>query len=429
MGVVPESHKQENARLYARCLLANGWSRLFSFDIGQGDGMQRISVAPEEAGIAVAWTGGRTDRRTRNQREQNDRTRGVAIAQIRLETSEARIPLKTETRTLSGHGARVSARPAQRLAAELNGKRFELFYGDLHRHTDISLCFSAADGTIEDAYRYAIDVAPLDFLGITDHTHDLDWGEPLAQIWWRSRKEVDRHALAGSFVPFYSYERSRGDTDHNVISLKADVLRPHTYPLPDFWRELDTNTFTIPHQPFNSATWQQRDDAHRPLLEIYQGFRHDARETDANEALARNHKVGFIASSDHISTSASYACVWAAEATRESIFRAMQARRTFGATSKILLKVTAGDHWMGESFRTKTALPIQVEVTGTAPISRVEMFVNGELKDSLTGTSRDVKWAYQPEAGLNGKHYFYVRVEQSDGNRAWSSPLWMEIGP
>lgn len=421
IGIELATHKQENMRIYARCLLPDGWSKLYSFKEGQGDGMQRISATALPDGVAVAWTTGRTDRR------KTPDPHGVAFAEIRLSDAKAVAPAKTSVRTLDSKPAEVSSKARQRPSAELAGKHYELFYGDLHRHTDISLCFSPVDGTIDDAYRYAIDAAPLDFLGITDHTHDLQMGEPLAHIWWRSRKEVNRHALAGKFIPFFSYERSRGDTDHNVISLRDDMLRPHTFPLPDFWKELDTNTFTIPHQPFNPVLWKHRDDVHRPLLEIYQGMRNDIRETDMQEGLSGGHHFGIIASSDHLSTSASFACVWAEQPTRESIFRAMQARRTFGATAQIVLKVTAGEHWMGEEFTTKKMPPLQIEARGTGPIAKVDLLVDGQFKDSLTSTATEVKWTPKLDSSLSGKHVFFVRLEQSDGNHAWSSPLWVEI--
>jgi Protein of unknown function (DUF3604) len=316
-----------------------------------------------------------------------------------------------------------------RPAVELAGRHYELFFGDLHRHTDISLCFAPSDGSIDDAYRYAIDASPLDFLGITDHTHDLAMGDELSLIWWRSRKEVNRHQLKNTFIPFFAYERSRADTDHNVISLRDDMLRPHTYPITQFWTELDTNTFTIAHQPFNRILWNYKDDVHRPLVEIYQGFRNDSKEKAAKEGLLRGHKFGIIASSDHLSTDASFACVWAEKTDREGVFRAMQARRTYGATAKIQLKVFAGGHWMGESFATNTMPPIEIEAQGTTPFSRCDIMVDGDVKQSLPGTRAEEKFTYQAAASLTGPHIFYVRLEQSDGNRAWSSPLWVDIKP
>ncbi|EEF59401.1 DUF3604 domain-containing protein [Pedosphaera parvula] len=422
IGIVPEHHKQDSSLLYARCLTGDNWSKLYSFEVGQGDSLQRFSAVPGQDGIATVWTTGRTDRR------KSEKPHGVAIANIHLEAGTSAIPVSS---VKIEQASSPHSKPAKHIrpSTELAGKGYELFTGDLHRHTDISLCFAPSDGSIDDAYRYAIDAAPLDFLGITDHTHDLAMGNPLSLIWWRSRKEVNRHQLIDRFVPFYSYERSRVDTDHNVISLRDDMLRPHTYPLTQFWTELDTNTFTIAHQPFNRILWNYKDDVHRPLMEIYQGFRNDAKEKDAKEGLLRGHKFGIIASSDHLSTDASFACVWAEKPTRESIFRAMQARRTFGATAHIKLKVFAGEHWMGESFSTNSMSPIKVEVKGTAPISSVDLLVDGDLKKSLPGNAAEGTFSFEPDGTLTGSHIFYVRLQQADGNRAWASPFWVEIKP
>lgn len=424
IGIVPETHKQDNARIYARCLLPDGWSKLYSFSEGQGDGMQRISVSPKSNGINLAWTTGRTDRR-----DPKSTHRGVALAEISLQDAKVKIAVTPKIVSLNSNKTTNSTAPRARPAADLGGKHYNLFYGDLHRHTDISLCFSPADGTIDDAYRYAIDAAPLDFLGITDHTHDLAMGDPLGLVWWRSRKEVNRHALGVNFFPFYSYERSRPDTDHNVISLREDVLRPHTYPLTQFWDELDTNTFTIPHQPFNSILWNYKDNAHRPLLEIYQGFRHDSKEEAATEGLMRGHEFGIIASSDHLSTSASFACVWTDKFSREGIFRAMQARRTFGATAKIVLKVTCGNHWMGEKFSTEETPVINVEVEGTDKIISAEFFMDGKSAKLFPGKRARENFTFTPEKLEPGQHIFYIRIKQADGNMAWSSPMWINFQP
>jgi hypothetical protein len=421
IGIVLAHHKQENMRIYARCLLPDGWSKLYSFKEGQGDGGQRISVSPEPDGIALAWTVGRTDRR------KTKDPHGVAFAEIKLPEAKAPLAAISHTRKVEPLAAQTPVTHRQRPSTELAGKHYELWYGDLHRHTDISLCFSPVDGTIDDAYRYALDAAPLDFLGITDHTHDLAMGEQLAHIWWRSRKEVNRHLLGSTFIPFFSYERSRGDTDHNIISLRDDMLRPHTYPLQQFWKELDTNTFTIPHQPFNPVLWKNKDDVHRPLLEIYQGMRNNIREPDMQEGLQGGHHFGIIASSDHMSTGASFACVWSDKPTREGIFRSMQARRTFGATAKIVLKVTAGEHWMGEIFSAKTMPPIQIEAQGTSDIASIDLLMDGQLAKSFPCQGAQAKFAYQPDSSLKGNHIFFVRLQQTDGNHAWSSPLWAEI--
>ena len=428
LGIVPATHKQENSRLYARCLLNDGWSKLFSFKEGQGDGGQRIFAAPTPDGLAAAWTSGRTDRRA-----PKNKNRGVELAEIKLTETAAKIPSETKTISVS-EAAKTIASKRLRPTAEVAGQHYELFFGDFHRHTDISLCFAPVDGTIDDAYRYGIDAAPLDFLGITDHTHDIAMGDELSLIWWRSRKEVNRHQLSGAFIPFFSYERSRGETDHNVISLRDDMLRPNTYEHYKFWEELgaDTNTFTIPHQPFNlKQVWNHKDNVHRPLLEIFQGFRNEVKEADAQVGLKGGHEVGFIASSDHLSTDASFACVWSPKPEREPIFRSLQARRTFGATAKIVLKVTCGDHWMGEKFSTNKIPPVAIEVTPTAGLTGLTLVLDGKdsvsIADLLSSPNHSTGTSLTLPKLDPGLHIFYVRVTQADGNMAWSSPFWVTL--
>ncbi|MGZ5567551.1 MAG: hypothetical protein ACXWKG_11090 [Limisphaerales bacterium] len=480
MGITGTTHVQSDWGIYARCFENGVWSKLIRFDRGQGDALQRISAAPTADGISVAYTFGRTDRRNpqnyeedalapdkvvphvskkrgpsaggesddepapkaKNKKAKNRTTppkedqplpsdgRGIVIGNVSLQQVNQMLYSysagQPKTATLPAEDANTIAPKPARPSIDINGKHYELYYGDFHRHTDISLCFWPGDGTMDDAYRYGIDAAPLDFLGVTDHTHDIAMGDPLSLLWQRIRKEVNRHALEGKFIPFYSYERSRGDTDHNVISLRDDMLRLHTYPHSEFWKELDTNTFTIPHQPFNSVLWKTNDREHRPIMEIYQGFRDHTCESDATNGLASGNEVGFIASSDHLSTGTSFACVWAEQPTRENIFRALQARRTFGAMDQIVLAVTCGDHWMGEKFEVTETPTIKIlahPVKGT--ITKLEAYIDGIPHELPLAQSAEDQFEYRPSASLKGKHTIFIRVSESTGNFAWSSPMWI----
>jgi len=426
LGYEHRSHIEQGWGLYARCYGEEGWSALQQFAIGQGDGMQRLELASPRtagelnstvAGLHAIWTTGRTDRR------DNERPRGLVLGVIRLPGQAAKSIGLTPTKAVAANfpAANVRRRPT----AEVDEKQYSLFYGDLHRHTDLSLCRVPIDGTTDDAYRYASDVAQLDFLGITDHTRDIAKGDALSQLWWRCRKEVYRNQLGDRFLPFYAYERSHGNTaDHNVISLRPDMLRPYTYPVPKFWEELGPDTITIPHQPIRRDTWKYQNNELRPLMEIFQGCRDQSIETHAHVGLGKGYLLGFIASSDHMSTSASYACVWAEEATRESIFAAFKARRTFGANANIQLKATAGTHWMGEEIHVAALPPLQLSVIGTAPIRLIELLVDGHVVKTYSPNKKHVELEENLE--LSGAHYIYFRVTQVDGNKAWSSPFFLK---
>jgi hypothetical protein len=225
------------------------------------------------------------------------------------------------------------------------------------------------------------------------------------------------------------------ETDHNVISLRSDMLRSELYTRREICSEITGDTFLIPHSPINRHAehniWDSNiDGRHRPLLELYQGFRHRMtaqNEEAALEGLGRGHRFGFIGSSDHVSTAASYAGVWAEEPSRESIFRALQARRTFAATARIQLVVFAGDHWMGEAF-TATAMPdIRIKARGTAPFKKIEIILDGDVIERAAMDAQNVLFTYAPEDTPAGDHYLYVRLTQDDGNVVWSSPLFVTI--
>ncbi|MCA9300299.1 MAG: DUF3604 domain-containing protein, partial [Phycisphaerales bacterium] len=349
--------------------------------------------------------------------------RGLWLSSLVADSRPSRVVASTFHRPAP---AVVDARPEPPMHEGMG-----LYYGDLHRHTDLSLCFPFYDGSIEDAYRYAIDVAPLDFLAITDHSRDLDHGNVDSLLWHRCMKEVTRHRVDGRFMPYFSYERSQGATDHNVISLRQDMLRPHEPPLESFWEELDGDTFTIPHatiapphESFNPVTWTIHDDAKRPLMELYQGFRDETSMHIAKRAMSEGHHLGFIAASDHCSTSASYACVWAPERTHESIFRAMQSRRTFAATARVELAWRLGDHWMGARMTTdETSLTFDCHYRGTAPIARVDLLMDGEVVE--THATNEGRFTMRHPG--DGEHAFHVHVIQTDGNEAWGSPIWVTV--
>ena len=85
------------------------------------------------------------------------------------------------------------------------------------------------------------------------------------------------------------------------------------------------------------------------------------------QAWAKGYKLGVQASSDHVSTHASYVCLLAADRSREALVNAIRKRHSYAATANILLDFRG----QGDITRT-TALPdLSARIVGTAPIKRV----------------------------------------------------------
>ncbi|MEP6673208.1 MAG: hypothetical protein ABJF10_28925, partial [Chthoniobacter sp.] len=87
--------------------------------------------------------------------------------------------------------------------AEIDGKKLQIQRGEFHRHTEIS-GDGGNDGPLEDMWRYAVDVAGMDWLGCGDH----DNGAGREYPWWLTQKTTDAFYLPGSFNSLYTYERS-----------------------------------------------------------------------------------------------------------------------------------------------------------------------------------------------------------------------------
>ncbi|PAW66417.1 MAG: hypothetical protein B9S38_13685, partial [Verrucomicrobiia bacterium Tous-C4TDCM] len=145
------------------------------------------------------------------------------------------------------------------------------------------------------------------------------------------------------------------------------------------------------------------------------------------KALAVGHKLGVFASSDHISTHTSFGGVYVEEFTREGIINGFKARRTVAATDKIFIELSSGEHLMGEVFETTGKPVLSYRVLGTAPLKRVTI-VRNEVDLHITDPNgKEVAGDWTDVSPLAGENRYYLRIEQTDGNMAWSSPMWVTV--
>ncbi|GBD36376.1 hypothetical protein HRbin36_01499 [bacterium HR36] len=343
------------------------------------------------------------------------------------------------------------------------GKTYRIVRGDLHRHTDISND-GVGDGSLMDLHRYAWDAAALDFVLVGDHNMGHDREYP----WWRTQKANDLYSVPGRFLSLYGYERSvRYPNGHrNVIWTE----RGHrTLPLPNpaipgqmakdtdrlyaYLRE--TGGICTPH---SSATeqgtdWRQCDGTLEPVVELFQGFQSayemenaplsiDAQTKVVHEsyqpsgfvvnALAKGYRLGFQASSDHVSTHVSYACVLVEEFSRQGIVEALRQRHCYAATDNIILDVRAQPFGiMGDEIAVPRPV-LDIRVIGTGPIDRVEIVRNGQVvyRYQPERETAEVHLRYEDQAPVKARiSYYYVRVQQKNRHMAWASPIWMRIAP
>lgn len=124
-----------------------------------------------------------------------------------------------------------------------------------------------------------------------------------------------------------------------------------------------------------------------------------------------------------------FAAVYAEDLTRKAIFDAIRKRHVYAAAgARIELDFRVNDHIMGEVCRLEGP-PFRAEVfcsaEGEGPISRLEVLRNNQVIHAVRGNSRKVSLKFEDEGIEERETYYYVRVFQKGGARAWSSPVWV----
>ena len=111
---------------------------------------------------------------------------------------------------------------------------------------------------------------------------------------------------------------------------------------------------------------------------------------------------------------------------REGLMRAIKARRTFAATDNVVVDFRMGEHFMGESFTAPGAAPIKAFIQGTGPLASVTLVKNNRAIYTKPGEGPEMNFAYTDADTKAGDAYYYVRVQQKNGQIAWSSPIWVK---
>jgi hypothetical protein len=410
----------------------NGWSKPEMLLYGEGRIDQKIVTAQAGTKIIAAYPAGSS--------HNTIYARAFDVSQADL------VPPLTSARSLSAKSA-----PERMGRHLLNG--YQLVWGDLHRHTDISEDGGIIDGSLLDTMRYAVDAAGLDFIGITDHSRYL----PRRYNQWRMQQIADLLYAPGVFSPMHAYERSQYSPwgHRNIVHLNRDyTVVPGSYDIGDTGVSPDglfaalrgKKALSIPHTSAwqnKQVSWDYNDPDIERVVEIYQGLRSTYEYNGAPDpagkavyekdsknfvwnALERKLKLGFIASSDHRSTHMSFAAVYAKNIDRESIFEGLRSRRTYAATDKILLDFSIAKHIMGEEVELPGTPELIVAVEGTGPIAQIDIIKNGKIVYTKNPESRTARFTFRDDAYRGEDAYYYVRVIQADKNMAWASPIWVK---
>ncbi len=356
-----------------------------------------------------------------------------------------------------------------RQTVEQSGRRLTLYWGDLHDHTDLSVCDRQRNPPGHDLFANERDIEQLDFVVLTDHGYNFD-----APQWAFNGEQTRQNHDPGRFVTFLGQEWTSSKNPpkdpskpvgpgnanryghHNLVFL--DPHHPRFYDSYDgdispgeLWRQLKGHEFLcIPHQLADwkkegggnpPTDWSFHDERCQPVAEIFQhrrSYEHFGCPRQAPEgapfaghyylqdAWAKGLVIGVIASPDH-GGGMGKAGVWAEELTREAIFKAIRARHTFGTSgAKMALLLRAGDAMMGDDvLRPAGPIPFTLKAVAASDIQELVIFRNNQVVHRIKPGRKDLEleWTDTPPADA-GRLWYYARIHAADDELAWTSPIW-----
>ena len=344
---------------------------------------------------------------------------------------------------------------------------YQLYFGQLHAHTNIS----DGAGTVEEAFEHAAGVDNLDFLAVTDHSNSfdnesdsqVDLGADLTNVSdeWKQGHEAAAAVTGEDFVGLYGFEmtwsdgfghintfntpgfESRSNSEFGNKSGSTEGYQNYYDKLVDV--EDSLSQFNHPGTTFGDfqdfAFYDPQVDQRITLIEVGNGegaigssgyfpsYEYYTRALDKGWHVAPtnnqdNHKGNWGDSNTARSV------VLASDLTEEGIYDAIRNYRVYATEDNDLsIRYALNGNAMGSILSKQDAVEITAQIidpTDTADM-KVEVIVNGGLvigTQTVTGGSGTVTFHFDS----NEYSYYYLRITQADQNIAVTAPVWTGEG-
>jgi len=346
-------------------------------------------------------------------------------------------------------------------------------WGDLHGHSQLT----DGTGTPDAFYTYAREVAMLDFCALTDHDH---WGlrfvDQHEEIWEHLQEVTNTHNEPDDFVTIVGYEWTSWIHGHrHVLSFSDSAtmlssLAEETDDPAELWAALrGTESMTLAHHSAGGPIATNWEFAPDPVLEPITEVMSVHGSSEAMDSpsliysplkgnfvrdiLDEGYLLGFIASGDshdghpglpHLDPYYNYrfasdtqpaqvgtgglAAVFSEELTRPALLAAMRARATYATSGpRLLMDATLGTQRMGAQVPPRRGeVELSVSIHAAAPVRTIELIRSGAITETFSPSSLvlDLDHSFKLSELSQGE-YVYLRVRQTDGGLAWSSPWFI----
>jgi len=376
----------------------------------------------------------------------------AVTAPVWMETPKEESPTETTQPTPSEPENAGPEEPEESLPEEtrppLEALDVRFCFGLLHGHTDLS----DGRGTVEEAYAAAAQQKNMDFYAVTDHSNSFDNhlsaeihtdAASISESWARG-KAAAQAATTSDFVGIFGFEMTWPDDRYlgHITTFSTPGFlsrnREDMENLTDYYKALITvpgsvSQFCHPGQlgTFENFSHHSADyDQALPLLEIGGEGRFDALDAYVKALDAGWHLAPTASHNDHEGNfgglNAARTVILAPELTEEALYEAMAQRRVYATLdSDLSLYYTLDGHLMGDILpaRDSHRLSLLLQDPTDPGTATVEVLSDG---------AQTLLCCPMPKSGTleltlpGGKHYYFLRITQSDGDIAVTAPVWTE---
>ncbi len=334
---------------------------------------------------------------------------------------------------------------------------YNFYNGQLHNHTKHSHEGStAATNTPANAY-IAAKAQNGDFYGLSDHSERMDWGDPnVANGEWVDNKYQAGFATVphqfSAFAGFeMTYNTDSGIWGHaNVFNVpwivdRLDTIGGVQYNMHNLWDDLAEYPEAVLQFNHPSAYWgdfedfdyyNQAADDQTALYELHSNALMQEHFDKYFRALDKGwHLSPTLNSDEHYEKwmqNNDRTIVIAEANTPDAIMDAIRARRTYATFGdrdfKLIFEINGKP--MGSRL-TNPVSALNVSVMASNPtndtISKITLYgPGGTVIGSQTYSSRMAHYAASIAPSYK---YYFVKVEQTDGDWAVSAPIWVNDSP
>lgn len=331
---------------------------------------------------------------------------------------------------------------------------WNLYFGQLHAHTDIS----NGAGSVEEAFQYASQVDGLDFFAVTDHSDSFDNADMGAidadgadiSADWAAGKQAAASVTNGDFVGLFGFE----------MTWPEDKQLGHisTFNTPG-WQTRDQEAFTnvtaalenyykaLTSVAGSVSQFNHPDDIHGD----FERFDHYSPQYDAAVSLLEVAGEDGVVDCEyydlaldkgwHVAptnnqnnhngqwgdASEARTVVLAKDLTEESLYAAMKDRRVYATQdSDLAIYYELNGTVMGSIIPKSESAAVTVFLSDPTDeaIGSVEVVADGGavLVSEYVETPSQVLEL----SASSGHSYYYLRITQPDGDVAVTAPVWMD---